>query len=75
MKVDGRWSDEAWTFVSLLAEARAKEGPRAMQRSTQYCLLRRWTQMVSVAAQSAFAATLLGESATQTPPCNDTLPD
>ena len=31
--------------------------------------------MVSVAAQSAFAATLLGESATETPLCNDVLPD
>ena len=41
MEIGGRWSEEAWTFLSMLAEASAKQGPKAMQRSTQYCLLRR----------------------------------
>ena len=30
MEIGGRWSEEAWTFLSLLAEARAKQGPKAM---------------------------------------------
>ena len=33
-----------------------------MRRSTEYCLLRRWTSMLAVAAQAAFAGTLLGEA-------------
>ena len=75
MKVGGRWSEEAWNFVALLAEAKAKLAPKALQRSSQYCLLRRWTQMVSVAAMSAFAATQLEESTGTTPLYNDVLPD
>ena len=75
MELGGRWSEEAWNFVALLAEAKAKQAPRMLQKSTQYCLLRRWTQMVSIAAMSAFAATLLEETTGQTPLCNDVLPD
>ena len=75
MEVGGRWSEESWAFLALLAEARAATAPKALERSTQYYLLRRWSQMLSVAAQSAFAASLLGESTGKTPPCNDVLPD
>ena len=67
--------EEAWIFLVLLAEAKAKQGPKLLQSSFQYCLLRRWTQMVSVAAMSAFAAALLEESTGQTPLCNDVVPD
>ena len=75
MEVGGRWSEEAWTFLTLLAEAKARTAPLVLQRSTQYCLLRRWSQMIAVAAQSALAATLLGEGAGKTPHHNDALPD
>ena len=75
MEVGGRWSEEAWTFLTLLAAAKARTAPKGQQRSTQYCLLRRWSQMVSVAAQSAFAGTLLGESAGQTVSYDDLLPE
>ena len=73
MEIGGRWSEEAWTFLTLLAETKAKTGPKLLEKSTHYCLLRRWSQMVAVAAQSAFAASLLGESSGKTPPCNDFL--
>ena len=75
MEDGGRWSEEAWTFLTLLAEVKAQTAPRVLKRSTQYCLLRRWSQMVSVAAQTALAASLLGEPTTKTPPCNNLLPE
>ena len=75
MEIGGRWSEEAYTFLTLLAQTKAKQGPKTLRSSTQYCLVRRWTQMVSVAAQSALAASLLGESATKTPFSHDVLPD
>ena len=71
MEVEGRWSEEAWTFLTLLAEVKAQTAPHVLKRSTQYCLLRRWSQMVSVAAQTALAATLLGETITKISPCNN----
>ena len=73
MKVGDRWSEEAWTFLTLLAETKAKTGPKLLEKSTHYCLLRRWSQMVAVAAQSAFAASLLGEKSRKTPCCNNFL--
>ena len=33
MEVGGRWSEEAWTFLTLLAEARARTAPRLQERS------------------------------------------
>ena len=61
MEVGGRWSEEAWTFLELLAHAKARSSPTLMRRSTEYCLLRRWSSMLAVAAQAAFAGTLLRE--------------
>ena len=61
MEVGGRWSEEAWTFLTLLAKAKAQTVIPALQRSAEYTFLRRWAQMLSVAAQSAFAATPLRE--------------
>ena len=62
MEVGGKCSEEAWTFLQLLAHAKARSAPLLTRRSTEYCLLRRWTSMVAVAAQGAFAGTLLGEA-------------
>ena len=61
-EVGGRWSEEAWTFLELLAHAKARSAPALTRRSTEYCLLRRWTGMLAVAAQAAYAGTLLGEA-------------
>jgi len=62
MEVGGRWSEEAWAFLELLAHAKARSAPAILRRSTEYCLLRRWTGMIAVATQAAFAGTLLGEA-------------
>ena len=75
MEIGGRWSDEAWSFLGLLAKNKAATVPATLRRSTEYCFLRRWSQLVAVAAQTAFAATLVGECSGRTPAWNDAAPD
>ena len=59
MEVGGRWSDEAHRFVRLLAKAKARSRPAVIRRSVEIAYANRWTGLLSVAAQRAFAATLL----------------
>ena len=75
MKIDDRWSEEAWSFLEQLAKVKAKTVPVALRRSTKYCFFRRWSQILAVAAQSAFAATLLGEPTGRIQAWNDQAPD
>ena len=75
MEVGGRWSEEAWTFLTLLAKAKAQIATPALRRSTEYTFLRRWAAMLAVAAQSAFAATLVGEPSARMQAWNDAMPD
>ena len=56
----GRWSSEAADFVQQLAAAKARSAPQALQASVRYGWQRRWSSILSVAAQSSLAATLLG---------------
>ena len=65
---------EAWTFLSLLARVKAETAPTALRRSTEFCFLRRWVGFVAVAAQTAFAATLVGELSSKTQAWNDLEP-
>ena len=55
----GRWSEEAYDFVLQLAAAKAREAPFVLRGSALFVWLRRWTALVSMAAQNAFASTLL----------------
>ena len=75
MEVGGRWSEEAWAFLTLLAQAKARTAPKGQKRSTEYCLLRRWSGMIAVAAQTAYAGSLLEEGTGKNPLCDDVLPD
>ena len=75
MEIGGRWSEESWTFLALLAKARADTAPQALRRSTEQCFLRRWSTMIAVAAQTGYAASLLGEPAGKAPTPNDELPE
>ncbi|CAK0830298.1 unnamed protein product [Prorocentrum cordatum] len=59
LEVGGKWSEEALTFVGLLARARARSAPQRLRASARAAYLHRWTGLVAVAAQRAFAATLL----------------
>ena len=59
IEVGGRWAEEACDFVRLLARSRARAAPELLRRSTQLAFTLRWTGLLAVAAQRAFAATLL----------------
>lgn len=63
MEVGGRWSEEAYDFLTQLAAAKAAEASTALRGSAFRCWVRRWSAMVSVAAMRAFADTLLYDTA------------
>ena len=76
LETGGRWSDEAMTFVSELAAARAREAPKYLRRPTRLAWTRRWVRMLSIACGRAFAASLLhaaSDDAVEGPP--PTLPE
>ena len=64
MEVGGRWSEEAYYFLDTLAEARAREAPRALKGSVYQACKRRWSALVSVAGMRSFADTLLERTGT-----------
>ena len=66
MEVGGRWSQEAQAFVQLLARAKARAAPPLLRAAVQRSWSHRWMTMLSVAAQRAFAASLLGLPVTGT---------
>ena len=59
LEVGGRWSSEAINFVRLLARARARSEPPLLRKSAEAAWQRRWTGLLAVAAQRAFAESLL----------------
>ena len=58
-EVGGRWSDEALDFVRRLARAKARSQPEWLRASAAQAYAHRWSGMLAVAAQRAFAASLL----------------
>ena len=60
LEVGGRWSEEAIRFIQLLARAKARSQPAILRKAAEECYRRRWTGLVAMAAQRAFAASLLG---------------
>ena len=59
VEVGGRWSREAAQFVRLLARARAAAAPAALRVTARGAWVQRWSGILSVAAQRAFATSLL----------------
>ena len=59
LEVGGRWSEEAVSFVRLLAKAKARTVPLLVRPAAKAAFFHRWTGILAVAAQRAFAATLL----------------
>ncbi len=59
VEVGGRFSTEAATWLRLLARHRASAAPAAMQPAARSAWVARWSGLLAVAAQSAFAASLL----------------
>ena len=59
LEVGGRWSQEAKTFVQLLAQARARSEPPLTRRRMEQAWRLRWYSVLSCAAARAFAASML----------------
>ena len=59
LEVGGRWSTEALDFVRRLARAKARSQPEWLRASAAQAYAHRWSGMLAVAAQRAFAASLL----------------
>ena len=60
-EVGGRWSDTSLRFVAGLAKHKARAAPALLRSSARAAWLSRWWGLLSVAAQSALAATLTGD--------------
>eukprot|EP00438_Fugacium_kawagutii_P035997 Skav228963 [mRNA] locus=scaffold671:28044:28988:+ [translate_table: standard] len=61
LEVGGRWSGEAADFVRLLAQARSRSAPALLRPATTQALIARWSALLTHAAQTAFARSLLFE--------------
>ena len=59
LEVEGRWSQEATSFIKLLAQHKARQAPPILQHSITTALIARWSALLTHAAQQAFAATLV----------------
>jgi hypothetical protein len=66
MEVGGRWAEEGYNFVGLLAAARARDAPATLKGSVYVKWQRRWLNLLAVAGMRAFADTLLTGSARST---------
>ena len=58
-EVGGRWHEESVDFVRRLARAGALQAPAYLQRATAQSFAHRWSALLAVAAQRAFASSLL----------------
>ena len=61
IEVGGRWSNEASSFIRMLAKARARSSPPSLQAATTSALVSRWSAILTHAAATSFAASLLFE--------------
>ena len=59
LEIGGRWSQEATTFLRLLAHTKARAAPDILRQAVEASLLSRWSAIPTHAAQHAFAASLL----------------
>ena len=60
-EVGGRWSEEGFNFLRMLAHYKAQSVPRLLRRSTALLFFQRWTGLMACAVQRAYAASLLGK--------------
>ena len=58
-EVGGRWNQESLDLVRQLAAYKAGESPPLLRRSVELAWTDRWWSLLSIAVQSAFAASLL----------------
>ena len=67
IEVGGRWSQEATTFLRLLAQAKARTIPARLKASFTNALIHRWSAQITHAAMTAYAASLLDLTASRAP--------
>ena len=58
LEVGGRWGEETEAFLHRIAQGRALASPAAQRTAVAAAYRRRWGQMLAVAAQGTFAASL-----------------
>ena len=58
-EVGGRWAPEATDVLRSLAAVKAREAPELLRRSATQAWHRRWSCILSVAAQTAVAETMM----------------
>ena len=61
LEVGGRWSTEAASLIRQLAQTRSRAAPAALQTATAQAYIARWSALLTHAAQTAFAKSLLFE--------------
>ena len=57
-EVGGRWAPEVHKVLACLIEHKCEEAPALLRRSAALAWHRRWSSLLSVAAQTALAQTL-----------------
>ena len=62
-------------FLDATGKNKADTALANLRPLTEYYFRRRWAKMMAVAAQTAFAATLVGEPSGKTPAWNDLEPE
>ena len=62
----GRWDEEAYNFLVVLARARARGAPAALRGSLDTALLHRWSGLLAYAIHDALAASLLEDVPSET---------
>ena len=66
VETGGRWNEEAYRFLVVLAKAKARASPAPLRRAVTSALLHRCTGMIAFAVHDAYAASLLEESPAET---------
>jgi len=61
-EVGGRWNSDCLDVISKLAEYKAASSPLVLRRSVRMALEARWWSVLGLAAQGAFAASLLAQN-------------
>ena len=59
IEIGGRWSEEAVTFIRLLANHKVSSTPPSLRRSAALAWTSRWTALLATAAMRSFACSLL----------------
>eukprot|EP00438_Fugacium_kawagutii_P004219 Skav215951 [mRNA] locus=scaffold226:829609:829965:+ [translate_table: standard] len=59
LETGGRWGPEAVDLIRALARAKARGSPPCLRQAATSACIRRWSAIIAVASQRAFAASYL----------------